>query len=171
MALPMPSSARYADVISTLYSDHHGWLCGWLRRRLSNQSDAADLAQDTFVRVLKTHTAREILEPRAFLSTIARGLLIDFFRRQTLERTYLDVLATLPASHVPSLEEQAVLRSTLHEIDQMLNGLGQKVKQAFLLSQCESLTHGEIAQRLNISVRSVDNYLARAMLHCCLLLS
>ena len=47
----MAAAPSHPD-IALLYSDHHGWLVGWLRRRLGNPCDAADLAQDTFVRVL-----------------------------------------------------------------------------------------------------------------------
>ncbi|OZI74425.1 sigma-70 family RNA polymerase sigma factor [Bordetella genomosp. 12] len=165
----------------TLYSANHRWLLGWLRRRVGDPFDAADLVQDTFVRVLKTHTnpsgdigsippGTPIREPRAYLATIAKSLMIDFFRRQTLERTYLEVLAALPPQEVPSLEDQAVLRSALMDIDTMLDGLGVKVKQAFLMAQCEDLPYAEIASRLGVSRRTVDNYLARAMTHCCLLL-
>ncbi|MDD3484875.1 sigma factor, partial [Azovibrio restrictus] len=39
-----------ADPLTRLYRDHHGWLQGWLRRRLGNAHEAADLAQDTFLR-------------------------------------------------------------------------------------------------------------------------
>lgn len=46
------ASAPPSPDIALLYSDHHGWLVGWLRRRLGNPCDAADLDQDTFVRVL-----------------------------------------------------------------------------------------------------------------------
>lgn len=38
--------------VRSLYIDHHGWLQGWLRRKLGNACDAADLAHDTFVRVM-----------------------------------------------------------------------------------------------------------------------
>ena len=69
----MPSS-EYA--VQTLYSNHHGWLNTWLRSRLGNAADAADLAQDTFVRLLQKTERFELKAPRAFLRTIARGLVI-----------------------------------------------------------------------------------------------
>ena len=40
-------------VVQTLYSTHHSWLNRWLRSRLGNAADAADMAQDTFVRLLQ----------------------------------------------------------------------------------------------------------------------
>lgn len=72
--------------VNDLYCDHHGWLHGWLRKRLGNGFDAADLAQDTFVRVLKARNALEIREPRPYLSRVANGLLVDLFRRRSLEK-------------------------------------------------------------------------------------
>ena len=62
---------------AALYSDHHGWLQRWLKFRLNNAYDAADLAHDTFVRVLARPRGIEGGEggQRAYLTTIARGLL------------------------------------------------------------------------------------------------
>ncbi|WP_311196333.1 sigma factor, partial [Pseudomonas chlororaphis] len=97
------------SAVNDLYCDHHGWLQGWLRKRLGNAFDAADLAQDTFVRVIKARSALDIREPRSYLSMIAKGLLIDLFRRRSLEQAYLDVLAAMPEALQPSPEEQAIL--------------------------------------------------------------
>jgi len=165
------SPLAHHDALHTLYVQHHGWLRDWLRKRLGNSFDAADLAQDTFVRVIRAHTVPDDLrEPRGYLARIAQGLVIDLFRRRSLEQTYLAVLAALPEHQVPSLEAQAILRETLLDLDRLLDGLGAKVKAAFLLSQLESLPYPEIAKRLGVSPRTVSTYLARAMEHCCLML-
>ena len=157
------------SAVNDLYCEHHGWLNGWLRKRLGNAFDAADLTQDTFVRVIKARSALDIREPRPYLSRIAKGLLIDLIRRRSLEQAYLEALASLPEALQPSLEEQAILLQALVEIDRLLQGLGTKVKQVFMLSQFDGLTYPQIAEQLNISVRSVNNYRAKAMEHCCLM--
>lgn len=72
------------QVLHTLYRDHHNWLQGWLRRRLGNGCDAADLVQDTFVRLLRAGNTASIREPRDYLATVARGLMVDFLRRRSL---------------------------------------------------------------------------------------
>ncbi len=157
------------SAVDVLYSDHHGWLQGWLRKRLGNTFDAADLAQDTFVRVIKARTALDIREPRPYLSMIAKGLLIDLFRRRSLEQSYLEVLAAMPQEQHSSLEEQAIMLQALMEIDRLLLGLGPRVRQAFILSQFDGLTYPQIAERLGVSVRTVNNHMAKAMEHCCLM--
>ncbi len=153
----------------TLYSHHHGWLNTWLRSKLGNAADAADLAQDTFVRLLQRRELLELNAPRAFLRTIARGLVIDHWRREELQRAYLEALAHLPEAEVPSLETRELLLELLERIAQMLDGLKPKVRRAFLLAQCEGLSHKDIAEQMGVSLRSVERYVADALYHCYLL--
>ena len=58
--------------MATLYGEHHSWLVGWLRRKLSGSDHAADLAQDTFVRVLSAQRPAMLLEPRAYRPSLTR---------------------------------------------------------------------------------------------------
>lgn len=88
------------DVVAGLYQEHGGWLKGWLQRRLGCSSEAADLAQDTFVKVL-SRNLDGIREPRAFLRTIAHGLMVDKVRRKELERAYLATLHLMPEELAP----------------------------------------------------------------------
>ncbi|MCT8178289.1 MULTISPECIES: sigma-70 family RNA polymerase sigma factor [unclassified Variovorax] len=155
--------------VQTLYSNHHGWLQGWLRRKLGCPHNAADLAQDTFVRVLGKKEPVAAAEPRAYLATIAHGLVVDFHRRRALERAYLETLAALPEPQSPSLEERAIVLEALSAIDAMLDGMKPAIRQAFILSQLEGLTYAQIAQRLQVTVRTVNNYMLKALEHCYLL--
>lgn len=152
--------------VQSLYSDHHGWLHNWLRSRLGNAADAADLAQDTFLRVLLKPERLELRTPRAFLRTIARALVIDHWRREELERAYLESIAHLPEAEVPSAEARQSVLDLLENIAHLLDGLKPKVRSAFLLAQCEGLPHAQIASQLGVSQRSVERYVAEALYHC-----
>ena len=152
--------------VESLYCDHHGWLRGWLRRRLGDAHQAADLAHDTFVRVLAREDAVSIREPRAFWTTIAQCVIANHWRRQKLEQAYLEALAQQPEAVMLSLEERAILLETLNEISTLLDGLPVQVKRAFLLTQLDGLTHTEVAGQLGISVTTVKRHLGRAALHC-----
>lgn len=155
------------DAVTGLYDAHHGWLATWLRKRLGHAGDAADLAQDTFVRVLRHREAlTDVREPRAYLVTIARRLLLNHQRRRTLEQAYLAVLASAPEAVAPSPEERLAILQTLEAIDALLDGLPARARQAFLLAQLEHLPHGEIAERLGVSVRTVQRYLTQAYEQC-----
>ncbi|MEO6920793.1 MAG: sigma-70 family RNA polymerase sigma factor [Collimonas sp.] len=155
-----------ATSIQSLYVEHHNWLVGWLRRRLGNIDHAADIAQDTFVRVLLKPAIDVIEEPRAYLTVIAKGLVANAHRRDALERAYLDTLAQIPEALTPSLEYRAILLETLFEIDSMLDKLPSKARSTFLLSQLEGLTYAEIAERLDISVRTVKRHMVLGFEQC-----
>ncbi|MCY1279680.1 putative RNA polymerase sigma factor FecI [compost metagenome] len=157
------------ELVQQLYSDHHGWLVGWLRRRLDCSANAADLAQDTFVRlIVGQSTPSELREPRHFLVTVAKRVMVDHFRRRALERAYLESLANQPEPLDVSPEERLLILETLLALDAMLDGLGAKAKRAFLLSQLQGLGYAEIARRLDVSVSSVTKYIAKATERCLL---
>ncbi|WP_326540894.1 sigma-70 family RNA polymerase sigma factor [Pseudorhodoferax sp.] len=149
------------------YQQHHGWLRSWLLRRLGHAGDAADFAHDTYVRVIESRTAlQDIREPRAFLTTVARRVMVSHLRRREVERAYLDALAHLPETLAPSPEERALALEALLEIDRILDGLPPKVRTAFLWAQLDGLSYAEIAERLDVSLSSVKQYMARAIRHC-----
>lgn len=156
--------------VHRLYHDHHGWLQGWLRKRLGCADKASDLAQDTFVRLISQRNDPELREPRAYLSTIARSLMIDLFRRRTLEQAYLEVLASQPEQLELSPERRAIIIETLLEIDALLDGLGARGREIFLLAQLDGLSFVEIGRRLELSTNTVRKHFIRAMAHCLLLI-
>ena len=105
------------QALHQLYSENNGWLKGWLRARLGNAADASDLAHDTFLRVLAGRTGLALLQPRAYLRTIAHGLAVNHWRRLDIERAYLDALAGLPEAMAPSPEERLLVLETLRQLD------------------------------------------------------
>jgi RNA polymerase sigma-70 factor (ECF subfamily) len=157
---------QWREQLDQLYNNHHGWLHGWLSRKLGCHHRAADLAQDTFVRLLAREEAISLREPRAFLTTVARRVLSNHWRRERLEQAYLETLARLPQEQLPTLEERMLLLETLLEIDRRLDGLPVPVKRAFLYSQLDGLTHAQIGERLSLSISTVKRYLVRAGAQC-----
>ncbi|CAB3653942.1 sigma-70 family RNA polymerase sigma factor [Achromobacter pestifer] len=152
--------------ISDLYAGHHSWLKGWLRKRMGDSDTAADLAQDTFVRVLSKPPEGDLAEPRAYLTVIAKGLVSNWYRRRAIENAYLEELASRPEAYSVSPEERALMLEALFEIDAMLEKLPAKAREAFLLSQLEELPYSEIAQRLNISLSTVKRYIVLGFAQC-----
>ncbi|USQ51685.1 sigma-70 family RNA polymerase sigma factor [Serratia marcescens] len=116
----------------------------------------------------ESDAAATLREPKDFLVTVAKRVMVDLFRRRTLERAYLEMLTLIPEGYAPSPEQRQSLLESLQQIDAMLDGLGPKAKQAFLLSQLEGLGYADIAVRLGVSVSSVKKYMAKATEHCLL---
>ncbi|MBJ9976729.1 sigma-70 family RNA polymerase sigma factor [Pseudomonas sp. S75] len=152
--------------IGQLYNSHHAWLRGWLWARVGCREHAADLAQDTFVRLLRARDVSPLKEPRAYLSSIARGLMIDQFRRRALERAYQQSLADLPEREAPSEEQRLLILDTLERLDRALHQLRPRAREAFLLAQLDGLSLARIAERLEVSRVTVERDLAKALAAC-----
>lgn len=166
MSRALPPSTH--DDLHGLYRDHSHWLRGWLRRRLGDGERAADLTQDTFLRLITSTVAHPLREPRNFLATVAKRVMVDHLRRRSLEQAYLQALSREPELFETSAEERAVMLETLLQLDAMLDGLGPKVRLAFFLAQLDGLPYTEIAARLEVSVSSVTKYIAKATEQCLL---
>jgi RNA polymerase sigma-70 factor (ECF subfamily) len=165
MSAPSPA---HAEATQALYLQHHGWLVARLRRKLGCAWDAADLAQSTFVRVLtaRGQPADTLAEPRAYLTTIARGLLHDHWRRRSLEQAWLDTLAALPEEHAPAPEDALAIRQALQQLDDLLGRLAPKAREVFVLSQLQGLGYAQIAAQVGVSERTVKRYMAQGFELC-----
>jgi|SRR5450830_21044 len=166
------SSLAMNLMMNEMYSSHHAWLHGWLRKKLASSDVAADIAQDTFVSVLtRQHKQQEavvINEPRAYLTTIAKCILSNYWQRKNLEAAYNEVLANMDMELSISAEDRLILLETLQEIDAMLDKLPAKVRQAFLLYHLDDANYKEIAIKLDVSDRTVTRYMAQAFEQCLL---
>ena len=167
-ATPGSSTNALIVEIDTLYRDHHHWLFSWLRKKLNCQHQAADIAHDTFTRLLSLSHLPCLQEPRAYLVTTAKRLLIDQTRKQRIEQAYLAELtrAAEAMDGFPSAEDIAAAVQILDKISQVLTGLAEKPRQVFLLHYFDGLTHAAIGAQLGVSDRMVRKYLVQALVHC-----
>lgn len=164
----MPSSQpTVTQRLSALYSDHHGWLFAWLRKKLGCPHEAADLAQDTFTRILASRDALfNMQEPRAYPTTTAKHLLLNQARRRAIEEAYLAGLTALGEDHAPSAEQVAAAIEALEQISLVLQGLAHKPREAFLMRYLDGMSHADIAASLDVSTKMVQKYLVSALVHC-----
>jgi RNA polymerase sigma factor (sigma-70 family) len=142
--MPMPS---HTSAVERIYVQHHSWLYGWLKGKLHDACDAADVAHDTFVRILGSRDASQIREPKDYLVTVAKGLVIDRYRRRAIEVAYLETLAARPEATAISEEDKALIIETLVAVDKALADLGARARRIFMLSQIEGLTYQQIAEQ------------------------
>lgn len=162
----MSGADTHNEYVGLLFRSHYSWLCSRLRRHLDSPASAEDIAAETFVQVLTSPGVVPIRQPRALLTTIAKRLIFQLWRRRDLEHAYLEVLRNECEESAPSPEELSQMLEALQIIDHLLDGLPSKVKATFLLSQVEGLTYAEIAVTLGISLRSVNDYMSKAFKRC-----
>ncbi len=152
--------------VAEMYCTHRRWLHTWLQRHLADTGTAADLTQDTFIRVLTTRSMQAPRESRALLTHIAKGLLIDYWRRRDIEQAYLQAVAHLAEHEAPSPETRLMLIEALVAVDNMLSTLKPLTRQMFLMAQLEGMTLAEIAVRTDKPAITVRRHIRRALLAC-----
>ncbi|MEM0911871.1 MAG: sigma-70 family RNA polymerase sigma factor [Pseudomonadota bacterium] len=151
-----------------IYRDHHGWLKNWLRQSTHCSEQAAELAHDTFVRLL-TRRYQELEEPpRAMLRRVSRNLLIDHWRRQEVERAWLASVEHLPESEYPSPESRLLVIEAVLQIESVLARLPVQTQRIFALSQFEGMKQQAIADQLGISINTVRRHIQKALTACIL---
>ncbi|MBK5541656.1 sigma-70 family RNA polymerase sigma factor [Pseudomonas sp. TH05] len=161
----MPSTSHHH--FTRLFSKNYGWLRARVSRLLGCQDSAEDIAAEAFMRLLGIEDLAAVREPRALLTTIAKRLMIDHWRRADLERAYLATLEEQPHSELPSPQEHAMLIETLLQLDRLLKGLGHQARQAFIHSLFDGMTYEQIGRQLGISKSRVHQHMEQAYL-CCL---
>lgn len=152
--------------LAQLYLDHHRWLYSLLRRMLGNSSDAADLAHDIYLKLLKRGCVPSPELSRCHLTQIAKGMVIDLYRRRQVEAGHLEGLKQQHEPLAPSEESRALVLETLAQIETTLRRQPAKTQQALLLHKLNGMGHRDIAAELKVSVSSVEKYIATALRAC-----
>ncbi|GFE75462.1 sigma-70 family RNA polymerase sigma factor [Novosphingobium sp. TCA1] len=162
----MPGAIAAIDV-GSLYDQHVDWLRAWLHRRTRCPHRAADLAQDTYCRLIEKSAELRIETPRTFLATVARRLLVDDIRRRDVERAILDAQA-LHAANGEEITPERIVEAAqfLDTVLRVLDSLPEQARETFLLRRIEGLAQSDIAERLGISISTVKRHIAAAYAAC-----
>ncbi|MDC7815295.1 RNA polymerase sigma factor [Pseudomonas sp. BLCC-B112] len=160
--LPIPSLLRS-------FQEHYDDLLKFLTRRMSDRQRAADVAQDTYLKLLKVDQQTvEVHNDRRFIFRVAGNLAIDTLRRE--RRLAANLSDTEQHSEVvdPAPAPEAVLlaKERLAVLDEALAQLSDNARQALLLNRLEGLTQAQIALRLGVSESMVAKYIGQALRHC-----
>lgn len=135
-----------------------------VRRRLSNEHDAQEIAQEACLRLLKASHSRRIDNPKAYLYRIANNLLYQHYngRTQAVETgTDFDNLAS---PQLP-VDEAVAVASRQELVQEAMQTLPHKCQTALILRWRHGLAVAEIADHMNLSRAMVKKYLASGLEH------
>lgn len=151
------------------FQEHYDDLLQFLTRRMSDRQRAADVAQETYLKLVKIEAqAVPVLHARSFIFRVASNLAIDALRREQRIAASHDDSDGAEEIACPSPAPEATLlaRERLQMLDAALLQLPDNARQALLLNRIEGLTQAQIAQRLGVSESMVAKYIGQALRHC-----
>ncbi|WP_421525223.1 RNA polymerase sigma factor [Pseudomonas yamanorum] len=153
--------------IARLFAEQKKALEAFVTRRTGSAQVAADLTQESFLRLARLDSGEKIDNLPAFLFTIASNLVRDH-QRQAIRRERLDAgepSEELPCSN-PSADEQLAAYQQEQLMQDAILALPEATRQIFLLYHVDELSYREIGERLSITPRSVEYQLRRALIEC-----
>lgn len=136
-----------------------------LRSRGRSADDADDLIQEAFLRLQLYCRDKPVEQPEAFLVRTALNLSIDGHRRASSRLTIVERVENLPlVDGAPPPDEVLAAQQRLQRVKQALDALNPRAREVFLLHRAEGYSYGQIAERLGISVSTVEKHMAKAAL-------
>jgi RNA polymerase sigma factor (sigma-70 family) len=142
-------------------------LIGYFRRRLGDEVEAEDLAQEVLLRMLRRGNVGDLKDVKGYLFETASSVLIDRERRGTVrQRSSHETFD--PQTHAGEtfpIERIFIGRESLNRASIALLELSERTRTIFVLRRLEGMRYSSIAQRLGISVSAVEKHMERAMAH------
>ena len=163
-SLGQPTQEGRGSEVATLYRTEGPRLRRWLARRLPPDR-AADLVQITFARFMGLAPARRaaLVQPQAYLARIAGNLARDEAKIAARRAQHLHV--DIDDCKLAGADATALLeaRDMLRCIDAAMEALPDRTREIFMAHRFEELTYPEIAQRMGISVKTVEKHISAAL--------
>lgn len=131
---------------------------------VKNKQISEDIVQDVFVKIWKNRERLDIkVSLKSYLYTSAIYKTYDYFRKNKSAITF-ELLENFNERIQTSNPETKLMDKELHEyLETIINELPEKCRIVFNLSRNEGLSHKEIASKLNISTRTVEGHITKAL--------
>jgi RNA polymerase sigma factor (sigma-70 family) len=157
------------SLVERLFAEHRGALQTFFRRRIRSQSDAPDLAQEVYVRMLRVRDEEAIRNPVHYLYTVANNLVKEHALLEHRRATCIDIdeapaqeqLETLPAFDMDLDATQRAAR-----LGAVLMQLSPKCRAAVLLRYTHELSFRQIGEHLGVSPQMARKYVVQGLGHC-----
>lgn len=154
--------------LTDLYRQRHKALERYVRRLLRNAEDAADVSQEAFLRAYAAELGDATPMSEALLYTVARNLALTELRKRTLRATDatedMDDLQLHDPAGKP--EDQLERRQMIEAIETAMSRMAPKCLEVFRLRKIEDVSHAAIATQLDISTKTVERHMMRALQLC-----
>ena len=152
-----------AQAVERYYDD----LRRFVRKRTGSDSLADEVVHDTWLRAVESSVAMP-QNAKAYVFRMAENLAKDHFKKERtkFEREAGDDQYKIIASDAPTLEAVLTARQELDVLVEAVRDLPEKRRRIFILYRGYGLTMRQIAARLGLSQKTVENQIARAMVEC-----
>lgn len=131
---------------------------------LKNNSDAEELVQEVFLKIWeKRETLDQSKNIKAYIFKIAVNAIYDFIRKKNIEAVFADFARANFERTTDITWHSVIFEEMTTRLTRLIARLPEQQRNVFYLSKDEGLSNDEIAEKLNLSKRTVENHLYRAV--------
>ena len=156
------------SAVSAALVENSGFLKKFLTRFFSNQQDIEDVVQEAYLRAYAAEQKKTIEHPKAFLFRVAKNVALSELSKKSRQITdYIEDLGALAViDSEASADSEAEAQESLGLYCEAVATLPDKCREVFLLRKVHGLRHKEIADRMSLSISSVEKYLRQGVISC-----
>ncbi len=164
----VPSTAASTAQFEAAFREHRQALVRFLRRRVGNEEDAAEIAQEAYLRLLRYAGQVDAPALKALLYRIAINLVAMRARelKTRLQQSEVPVEEAEIASGEATQLQQLVDQERLSQLMAAIRSLPEKCRQVFILSRFHDMSYPQIAAHCGISVKMVEKHITKALAVC-----
>ncbi|MEG0463916.1 RNA polymerase sigma-70 factor [Bacteroides sp.] len=153
-----------------IYTTYWSQVYNFCRLYINSIEDTKEIVQQVFVKIWETRAfIKEEENFKGFLFIITRNIIFNQSKKKFNEDFYkLSVLNAYSSSDIQTehgIEEEIEVAQLSEYINQLIDNLPPRQKEVFLLSRKSHLSYKEISTRLNISEKTVEHYISKAIKH------
>lgn len=154
--------------IEALYRQHQNELIYHVFGILHCQDIAADIVQESYIKLSREAERQKIEHPRRLLFRIAHNLALDHLKHRRVMENHAQSLdpALVPAAESPSAEQLASEAQRRHILKRVIDELPPRCRQVFIMHNIHGMSYRDIARELNISESGVEKHIMKGLLHC-----
>ncbi|MDG9882555.1 RNA polymerase sigma factor [Pseudomonas sp. GD04058] len=163
----MQADPPQPTLLSTLVR-HYDELVEHIRRRFGERGFAREVVHDVCVQLLEKQEKQGIRSPLALLRKIAHDNAVGRYRGERRRQRWLVTVAELPEmeAQIPSQERQLDASQTLDRLVRAIESLPPRCQMVFVMHKLHELPQAEVAERLGISLKTVEKHLRLGMAAC-----
>ena len=152
------------EAFQRVFDAYYSLVCSQIYKVLGQPSDVEDVAQEIFYELWKKRHQLEIKSSLpAYLKKMAHTRTLNFIRNKKMRWKESDEVLANEPSNDSSMDERLAHEELDQLITQTVNELPPKCRTVFALSRYEELSNKEIATKLDISIKTVENQITRAL--------
>ena len=155
------------EPVTQFYENHYRSIYSFFLKKFGSHEDAADGVQEVFMRMIRHNGTAELDSPDGYIWRTTQNLVREIRRTRAIRSRWMVPQSEDPEeqiSQAPGPEEAMEIQQIRENALRILNELPPRCKEVFIMHRFKGMSHKEIANKLNISPRTVENHMVNALL-------